>query len=86
MPGVSLERMRSTCCRTGPTRDAELLGDFELRGRDRTVRCWVSPLTTPDGRITGTICIALDESIEVGVRAKRTPGWLQPNRSPACPA
>lgn len=46
---------------------------FELRGRDRMVRCWVSPLTTPDGRITGTICIALDESIEVGVRAKRTP-------------
>jgi hypothetical protein len=46
---------------------------FELRGRDRTVRCWVSPLTTPDGRITGTICIALDEAIEAGVKAKRTP-------------
>jgi hypothetical protein len=46
---------------------------FELRGRDRRVRCWVSPLTTPHGRITGTICIALDEAIEVGVRAKRTP-------------
>ena len=46
---------------------------FELRGRDRTVRCWVSPLTTPERRITGTICIALDEAIEVGVRAKRTP-------------
>jgi hypothetical protein len=46
---------------------------FELRGRDRTVRCWVSPLTTPDGRITGTICMALDEAMEVGVRAKRTP-------------
>ena len=46
---------------------------FELRGRDRRVSCWVSPLTAPDGRITGTICIALDESIEVGVWAKRTP-------------
>jgi hypothetical protein len=46
---------------------------FEVRGRDRTVRCWVSPLTTPDGRITGTICIALDEAIEVGVRPKKTP-------------
>jgi hypothetical protein len=46
---------------------------FELRGRDRTVRCWVSPLTTPDGRITGTICVALHEAIEVGVRANRTP-------------
>jgi hypothetical protein len=45
---------------------------FELRGRDRRVRCWVSPLTTPDGRITGTICIALDEAIE-GVRATKTP-------------
>jgi hypothetical protein len=49
---------------------------FELRGRDRTVRCWVSPLTTPDGRITGTICIALDETIEAGVRAGRTPMTL----------
>jgi len=46
---------------------------FELRGRDRTVRCWVSPLTSPDGRITGTICVALDEAIEVGRRAKKTP-------------
>jgi hypothetical protein len=46
---------------------------FELRRRDWTVRCWVSPLTTPDGRITRTICIALDEAIEVGVKAKRTP-------------
>jgi hypothetical protein len=46
---------------------------FELRGRDRTVRCWVSPLTTPDGRITGTICIALNEALEVGVGARKTP-------------
>lgn len=46
---------------------------FELRGRDRRVLCWVSPLTTPDGRITGTICIALDEAIEVGVKPKKTP-------------
>jgi hypothetical protein len=44
---------------------------FDLPGRDRTVRCWVSPLTTPDGRITGTICIAVGETIEVGVRARK---------------
>jgi hypothetical protein len=46
---------------------------FDLGGRDRTVRCWVSTLNTPDGRSTGTICVALDEAIEVGVRAKKTP-------------
>jgi hypothetical protein len=46
---------------------------FELRGRDRTFRCWVSPLTTPDGRITGTICLALDVATEMGVRPKKTP-------------
>jgi hypothetical protein len=46
---------------------------FELRGLHRTVRCWVSPLTTPDGRITGTICIALDEALEMGVGARKTP-------------
>jgi hypothetical protein len=28
-------------------------------------------LTTPDGRITGTICIAVGETIEVGVRARK---------------
>lgn len=46
---------------------------FELRGRDRRVSCWVSPLTTPDGRITGTICLALDVATEMGVRPKKTP-------------
>jgi hypothetical protein len=46
---------------------------FELRGRDLRLRCWVSPLTTPHGRITGTICIALEEALEVGVGVKKTP-------------
>lgn len=45
------------------------LGDgptqFEIWMADRSLRCWVSPLKNPYGRITGTICVAMEERIHL---------------------